>query len=310
MLEGLSAEERADLHISLLIAHTDPRVHPTWNEDWVYQAVDEIHSYNVTMEENRHLQDLELRNDFSKKGVFDYTYALKKCHETGAPYIGFFEDDILLAEGWAVRTLVGLKNMFESDDKPKPWLYMRLFNQERSTGWENRYVGGNNEHWIILAIWFGILFLSLIAKKNSSLARRLLETSNVCVILFILVPGLVILFFQCGKASLLPPSPGVFEQPFGCCSQAMIYPREQIPPLIEYLTSKERGQIDLLLDEYAVEADMARYSLYPVQAQHIGESIYCTWPKEYLGLIEITHRHQFRKKNGIGGSTGYLEHGL
>lgn len=38
----------------------------------------------------------------------------------------------------------------------------------------------------------------------------------------VLNPELVILFFQSGKATVLPPQPGVFAEAFGCCSQALI----------------------------------------------------------------------------------------
>jgi hypothetical protein len=71
---------------------------------------------------------------------------------------------------------------------------------------------------------------------------------------------------------MLPPSPGVFNEPFGCCSQAMIFPRQQVPVLIDFLRRKQKGQVDLLLNELAIERGLARYALYPVQAQHIGWS--------------------------------------
>ena len=86
----------------------------------------------------------------------------------------------------------------------------------------------------------------------------------------LMVPAFVVLFFRAGKASLLPPLPGVSEENFGCCSQGLVFPREQIPGLVEFLRRKEEGQVDMLLKERALEACLARMALYPVQLQHVG----------------------------------------
>ncbi|KAM0236312.1 hypothetical protein ACHAP5_009391 [Fusarium lateritium] len=96
-----------------------------------------------------HLSQLQKTQSYLEKGVFDYTYALQRCYDTGALYIGMFEDDIILADGWFIRTLRGLAGIPGST---QDWLFMRLFNQERSIGWGSHEIGGNNEHWIILGV--------------------------------------------------------------------------------------------------------------------------------------------------------------
>ncbi|KID75973.1 integral membrane protein, partial [Metarhizium brunneum ARSEF 3297] len=133
-----------------------------------------------------HLETLEDKREFAEKGVFDYIYALEACAQTDTPYIGILEDDVLLADGWLARALLGLRDI-----------------------------------------------------------------SN------------------CGKASVWPPSRGVVDEPFGCCSQVMVFPREQVASLVRFLGTR-RGQVDLLLNEWAEEAGLARYALYPVMAQHMG----------------------------------------
>lgn len=147
---------------------------------------------------------------------------------------------------------------------------MRLFNQERSTGWASRKIGGNNEHWIILGIGLGIALPAAILRRKSAVVRKHLDLGTIYVVVFVLVPALVLLAFQSGKASLFPPFPGVVEEPFGCCSQAMIFPRAQIPALVSFLQRRKEGQVDLLLNDWADEAGLERCALYPVQAQHIG----------------------------------------
>ena len=227
-----------------------------------------MNTYNVSAQERECLQGLELKGNYAEKGVYDYIYALRQCYETEAPFIGIFEDDVMLANGWLVRTLLGVRQI--SKTILNRWLFMRLFNQERSTGWASRRVGGNNEHWIIIAIGLCISVSVLLLRRHWPLARTHLDLGTLGVVVLILNPALVILAFQSGKASISPPSPGVFDEPFGCCSQAMIFPRTQVPPLIDYLEAKKQGQVDSLLNSLAEDAGLPRYALYPVQAQHIG----------------------------------------
>ncbi|KAF9775495.1 hypothetical protein IL306_006412 [Fusarium sp. DS 682] len=268
MLHGLSKQERDDLHISILIAETDPRRHPGWNHEWLNRATDEIFTYDLNDTQTRHLEGLEQNGQYHEKGVFDYTYALERCYNTGTLYVGMFEDDIILADGWFIKVLQGLAEISDSSN----WLFMRLFNQERSTGWSSREIGGNNEFWIILGIDIGIAASIWFVRRQWRGLRKYLDLETLSVTVFILVPGLVVLLYQSGKASLFPPSPGVFKESFGCCSQAMIFPREQVPLLLDSLKERRQGQIDLMLDEIASSNGLDRYALYPVQAQHIGEN--------------------------------------
>lgn len=277
MLHGLTPNERSSLWISILIAQTDPEIHPAWHSTWLHSAVDELYTYNISAKERTRLLSLEESGAYAEKGVFDYTYAMERCYESGAPYVGMFEDDILMADGWLVRTLLGLTGLPPASE----WLFMRLFNQERSTGYSNTYIGGNNEHWITLGAGIVISAVAAFARRRWWWVRKNIDMESVGVLVLLLIPAFVILFFQSGKASLFPPTPGVFDQPYGCCSQAMIFPRMQMPKIIDYIRSKKEGQVDLFLDELAIEADLKRFALYPVQAQHIGlDSARMTLEKE------------------------------
>lgn len=267
MVHGLVKEERDDLHISVLIAETDPRRHPGWNHQWLNRAADDIFTYDLNDTQTKHLNDLEQNGRYQEKGVFDYTCALERCYATGALYVGMFEDDIILAEGWFMRFLQGLSQISDSGN----WLFMRLFNQERSTGWSSREIGGNNEFLIILGIDIGIAASVWFVRRQWRGSRKYLDLETLAVTAFILVPGLIVLLYQSGKASLFPPPPGVFKEPFGCCSQAMVFPRHKVPLLIDSLKERREGQIDLMLDKIASSNGLDRYALYPVQAQHIGE---------------------------------------
>ncbi|KAB8227395.1 uncharacterized protein BDW43DRAFT_316871 [Aspergillus alliaceus] len=268
VLTTLTSQERQDLHLTILIAEPDPSTHPNWNTTWLRTTTDTFTTYNTTQAKLSHLSHLQSTSNYAEKGVFDYTHALQLCHATGAPYIALFEDDILLANTWFIRTLTGLSQIPPS--KTNSWLFMRLFNQERSTGWASRSIGGNNEHWIILAIGVSISLAGYLARRQSQVARSWVDWGTLGVVVLVLNPAMVVLFFQAGKASLLPPSPGVYEEGFGCCSQAMVFPRERVADIVGFLGDRGSGQVDLLLDEMAVEGGWGRWAMYPVVVQHIG----------------------------------------
>lgn len=260
-------------------------------------------------EQTAYLQRLEREGNYVEKGVYDYMYALQHCYDTGTPFIGMFEDDVLLAHGWLVRTLLGLRRIL-SHDEPSSWLFMRLFNQERSTTWASRSIGGNNEHWIILGIGLGVSALAYLAQKKSRMARSVIDPATMFVLVAILNPALVILFYQSGKASVLPPSPGVFKESFGCCAQALVFPRQQVPGIMDFLRQKQRGQLDLMLDELAVTEGLARYALYPVQLQHIGEKpALQDWKSPGSEKLTLP-RTRLGEKHASNRSAGYLEHGI
>lgn len=107
------------------------------------------------------LERLEDQQDFSTKAVYDYTYALKRCYDTRAAWIVIFEDDILLADGWFVKTLQGISDiqrLFAASSND--WLFLRLFNQERSTGWASSIPGQNHETLISILIMIPTFWLS------------------------------------------------------------------------------------------------------------------------------------------------------
>ena len=150
---------------------------------------------------------------------------------------------------------------------------MRLFNQERSTGWSSHNIGGNNEHWISLAVGLPVLVGLLLIRHRSRSLRPHLDDWTLGVISLLVIPAFVILFFKAGKASLLPPAPGVIEESFGCCAQGLVFPRDRVPDLINYLRKRHAGQIDTLLDDLADQANLTKHALYPVQLQHVGTSM-------------------------------------
>lgn len=57
---------------------------------------------------------------------------------------------------------------------------------------------------------------------------------------------------------------------FGCCSQALAFPRARVADVVEWYESMEKGDADTLLEEYADAHDEVRWALTPSLFQHVG----------------------------------------
>ncbi|KAL9094340.1 MAG: hypothetical protein Q9165_003481 [Trypethelium subeluteriae] len=270
-LAGLSPQERLDVHFQVHFANSEPTIHPAFQQPWLDLLIDTAISYSTSVGARAKAHELEEAADWQAKSIFDYTYALSSCYDLGTPYVLMLEDDILLADSWLIRTLAALRSSEPTTGlAPHEWLYLRLFNQERSTGWSSRRIGANHEALISLGLILLILSLAIPLRRSYPTLRACLDKPTLAVVCLIAVPSLVVLFFQSGKASLLPPRPGLTIQNFGCCSQALLYPRDHVPGLLQYLRERERGQYDLMINDYAREQGLQRLSLYPVMVQHVG----------------------------------------
>lgn len=213
----------------------------------------------------------EPTNEF--KGIIDYVTALKHCYDsTTAPYIAVFEDDIIVAETWLVRVkkaVLDIKTQMEGEERG--WLGMRLFNQEASSGWNSRRVGSNNEFRISLGISAVFLAALIAYRRKSHTIRKHLDNWTLAVICLIAIPGIVVMFFQSGRASVMPQRAGVRQEELGSWTKGMVFPREAVPGLIGYLKQREVGRHDFVVRDYARHQKLAKFSLYPTQLQHVGK---------------------------------------
>jgi hypothetical protein len=230
------------------------------------------------------VMEREKLKKFHGKADLDFSLALQECLDNStSPYIALFEGDILLANGWFARTRMGIDQIRATG---RPWLDLRLFNAENSIGWASRHLLGNG----VLPVTGGIIVFLLLAQliTRQFFDRQLLSYPTLAVVCLLTVPGLVILFFQSGKSSMLPPRAGVTEQNWGCCSQGIVLPRAQVPGFIQTLRRiSTDGPPDLVILAYAREMGLSRFALNPVQIQHL--SMYPTKTSNPLSLILLTH---------------------
>jgi hypothetical protein len=278
MLEGLYPDERSALHISVFFADTTASNHPHWKDPWVERLADISYTYDISSEELERMKEAETKRNFYVKGVFDYLYVLQDCmNRTQAGYIAIFEDDLIFAEGWMARTLKALAELKQQRLSSKAqavaavkrWVYLRLFYTETSLSWQNT------------DFWYGHLLFTLTlaslitATVLLSIRRKVpnfnyLDNESIAAFSLVTIPAFIALIFMIGKYTLDPLQGVVKMNKYGCCTQAMVFPRSEVPPLIQYLQERKHGQTDSMIEEYSDRDGLDRYALAPQVVQHVG----------------------------------------
>jgi len=268
--------ERHDINLNIYFANTDPTIHPSW-DSWISKAVDQVYGPRDAAGEPvlETLLDLERKQNWYAKAGVDYTVALEHCYDhSSSPWIAIFEGDVLFADGWFARTMLTLqrleRHMSPNGDAHK-WLYMRLFNQERSTGWLSHDLLGNNVPLISLGVSSVVGGVLLAIKRYLRKSHGFPDIPSILIICGLTIPSFVVLFFQTGKATMLPPGPGVRVENFGCCTQGLVFPRERIAGVVAEIREKaEQVPHDIVMNGYWRKNNLQTLALYPMQLQHIG----------------------------------------
>lgn len=270
LLEGLSLEERNNIHLVVLIAHSDPFANPEYHEPWLADLVDDVLLYEQSQLD--HITALEKDSGNREKMLYDYTYVLKTCIQAGAPYIAMLEDDVLASDGWFWRTLFGLQqanDMIASSSNTRDYLYMRLFYTEEFLGW-------NSEAWRVYLFWsvmvtVGTLGVTLTARAFSATAKRSISALVLSLAVVVALLFTILLFFAAGKTTVLALPRGVNEMnQYGCCSQGLVFPRTKAQEIADFFEVRKVGFVDMLIEEYADEHGEFRWALTPPVLQHIG----------------------------------------
>ncbi|KAF2155430.1 hypothetical protein K461DRAFT_319840 [Myriangium duriaei CBS 260.36] len=279
LLANLTLPERASLHLNVFFADLYPEHHPAFHDEQFLRLADNVHTYNSlgkSLEEQDAIAGMLNEGRMKDKAARDYATALQICQEKSTcPYVAVFEGDVIFADGWLARTYKSLREMVTDPGRlglgERDWLDMRLFNQERSTGWVSKKVGGNHELGISMGIGAGLCLAALVLWRVRPAAQQRLTPGVLVVLCLFTVPVAVSLFYLSGKASLLPPRPGVRSEFFGCCSQALVFNRRQVSGLIDFLREQEHPLLyDMMTRNFAFANKLQRLAQYPMMAQHIG----------------------------------------
>ncbi|RAH75608.1 uncharacterized protein BO66DRAFT_12946 [Aspergillus aculeatinus CBS 121060] len=276
LLEGLAPPERRALFLNIIFVDTDPSQHPSWGQNWMHQLADHVGSYqNISLDQFYHLQELEKARNFYEKGVFDYIHALAACMATNATYLAMFEDDIIVADGWMAKTLKGLSEIaqiqeLEHNNHNKPWVYLRLFFTETALSWTSADFAYRNMGWIFIGASLSLLAALMAVRRSCPASHAYLDYPTIGAISFVSLPALIGLVYMVGKYSLMPLSGVVEMNAHGCCTQGLVFPRDQVDAVIAHLSEVKAGQTDSIIEEYADAHGLTRYALAPQQLQHVG----------------------------------------
>ena len=286
LLEGLSEEQRASIHLITFIAHTDPDAHPIYHEPWLKAVSNKILTYDTAGKDMPQLRMYEEEHHPRNKSMYDYGYLLNSCLETGAKWVTIVEDDVVARAGWFGLAMSSLQTI-QTKMQSNPWLYMRIFYTEGLLGW-------NSEEWPTYAGVSLTIFLLSIAgivslQARSPLLRRNLSNFDIGLICCGCLPAFIILYFMAGRMTMRPLTPGVRLMPrFGCCSQGFIFPREIVPKVIERTKQAmyEDYYIDMLFERYAEKEHLPRFAIFPSLLQHVGSKSSKGWGyDEHAGEI-------------------------
>jgi hypothetical protein len=272
LLDGLTEQEREQIHLVVFIPHSDPTIHPAYTEQWLSALADEVLTYDVSAEEMQHIKDMEAEGGlYREKGLYDYSYLIKQCYETGIEYMALLEDDIVAMDGWYHRTMAAIEDVEKLSTERKKrsdWLYLRLFYTEEFLGW-------NSEEWStyliysLIAVGLPAVLLSLVRLATPNAKRAV--SGKVILVSSGAALALVLSFFVLGRATVLPLPAGVNEMPkYGCCSQGFVFPREKAMTLARWYEEKKYGFVDVLTEEYADQHGELRWAITPSVIQHVG----------------------------------------
>lgn len=189
------------------------------------------------------------------------------------------EDDIILADSWLVKTKKAIQDIEKAVKSGKPaynYLNLRIFYTETTMRWrETDFWFRRMDLLLALATCNTFIFL-LIFRRMFPSTRKHLDNWALVVFSAVAVPAFIILLFMIGKYSLFPPN-GVFVMNrYGCCSQALLYPRDRIPSMVKWFEDwnavhkRPYESTDLMIDYYAREIGVDLLALGPPLAQHVG----------------------------------------
>ncbi|OAL46965.1 integral membrane protein [Pyrenochaeta sp. DS3sAY3a] len=275
LLEGLTPDERRDIYLIVFIPQSNPASHPEFNETWIHHLADRVLTYDSVDVNITHIKDMEAEGGlYARKGLHDYSYLLTECAKQHTPYIAIFEDDTIAMDGWYHRTIAAIRNAEEQAAQKSTnssFLYLRLFYTEEFLGW-------NSEEWrtylfYSLCVAFvptAMLIIIWTLAGRTTLSRVICKPRAVMAV-YVSVAIMILLFFGLGRATVLPLPTGVHEMAqFGCCSQALVFPRNKALELITYFQESRTGFVDVLIEKFADLRNEMRFAITPCVAQHIG----------------------------------------
>ncbi len=234
-----------------------------------------------------------LKQSLSKfiKEKEDYVKALEWCHAKNATFSVILEDDALPLHDFMERLQFILD--YRMNKASKNWMLLKLYYPEKWQGWSNEREVISE---LILVSILGGLLLVILAYAVDCLVS--LTPASYCetVFRFLLSAALVsYVLFGIGRPHWIALRQfsthlsSVVVAP-GCCTPAVLYPRTHLKDVILGLRSQSSNShnVDIALDNIAIETGLTNYLAIPNLVSHIGfvSSLGKGWknPREFQHL--------------------------
>ncbi|KAK5991732.1 hypothetical protein PT974_07766 [Cladobotryum mycophilum] len=310
LTDTLTPDERASVHLVVLLANKSPKNHFGYGQSWLEKIADEVILYGEPPSGSSNKNgssvyrtipfDLydgdndghaEHRGDGRVENMrLDHSALVETCKNHGSPYFALVEDDIIASRDWFKRFKRGLTYVENQAKKTKKdWLYLRLFYSEIFMGW-------NNEEWLmysknIFLVYTVVLlvFLARFALGKKRFRYKLIGGSGsattghasrylAALVLGLWMPALVVLYFLAGRVSVHRLNPftwswhGAVEMPsYGCCAQGLVFPHRHLDGVLSLLRNPPYAFAgDQILEDYARDHSLAKWAIDPSVFQHVG----------------------------------------
>ncbi|KAI6784140.1 uncharacterized protein J7T54_004686 [Emericellopsis cladophorae] len=297
--DNLSAKERGNIHIVVLLADRSPRTHPAYGEPWLTHLADDVMVYENHDDKDahgKHEPDSAYRvipYDVRRKGrgwtrgetiQLDHSVLIEACRQHGSPYFALMQDDVIASRDWYQRAMNGIDEVEQrSEESKQDWLYLRLFYSEMLMGWNSEEVP---EYLKQIGTAYGLLaalvMLAWAFRRRPSWHSKLGIGSPVphsfghaaALILGLWAPAATVLVFLTGRVTLhrIMTPPQVREMPqYGCCAQGLVFPLRHLEGLQGVLREPPyRFPADMVIDVFGDERGLAKWALDPSVLQHVG----------------------------------------
>ena len=271
LLEGLSDTERKSIFLDVLIAHTNQSDHPNAADGWLQSLPDRVLHYDRKSVDFEQLLAWEDAGLYRNKTIYDYSYLLKDCYDSGAEYVAMIEDDTIAARGWYSQTLEALEKVSSrmQGRSQNRWAYLRLFYVEDLLGW-------NSEDWPRYLFWSFVVWSSLTtgmlwAKKKFRSQLESLTYTCIAIVSGLFVPLGIGLHFMAGRQTIWPIQTGIQKMnKYGCCSQALVFPSSIVPVILSRTDLITDWLVDMMIEKISDWEHLERWVLVPALFQHIG----------------------------------------
>ncbi|KAL1881479.1 hypothetical protein VTK73DRAFT_3541 [Phialemonium thermophilum] len=202
LVDTLTPDERASVHIIVLLADRSPETHFAYGQPWLEALADEVLVYDVpsanASEDDGPDPDRRRRDNTPSDGIeveasrnstvyhkipfdvagvprgesrvenmrMDHSVLVETCRRRGTPYFALVEDDVVASRDWLPRLRRGLSRVeSESGRTGRDWIYLRLFYSELFMGW-------NSEEWLaycqsVFFVYAVVLVAFLVLRRRS-----------------------------------------------------------------------------------------------------------------------------------------------